>query len=159
MVRMTRMSSKKLGELLVEEGLLDKEKLDEALQEQKGSGEMLGEVLVRLGRVTERDIAKTVANQFALPYLAVSQYFIPKEMLVLLPVPELVEHQCVPLDRIGKLLLLAISGPMDMKFLEKVEADSQSEICLYVSTASEIEEALDRHFAGHTGKKEGDAAT
>ncbi len=147
MVRMTRMSTKKLGELLIEGGVVDKDKLEEALKQQKTSGELLGEVLVRLGWVTERDIAKTVATQFALPYLAVSQYFIPKEVLGLIPVQDLIEHQCVPIDRIGKLLLLGISGPMDIKLLERMESQSGSEICLYVSTASEIETVLDQSFS------------
>src|SRR3989338_7350707 len=112
MVRLTRMSNKKLGELLMEEGVLGKDKLEEALKQQRGSGEMRGEVLVRLGIVTERDIAKTVATQFALPYLAVSQYFIPKDVIKVLPLQTLVEHQGVPIDRIGKPLLLAICSPV-----------------------------------------------
>lgn len=151
MVRMTRMSNKKLGELLIEEGLLDKARLDEALLQQQGTGEMLGEVLVRLGIVSEKDIARTVATQFALPYLPVTQYFLPKEVLGLIPVQELVEHQCVPIDRIGKLLLLAISTPVDIKVLESMEKSTGTEICLYVSTVSEIEQVLDQHFAGKTG--------
>lgn len=156
MVRMTRMSTKKLGELLIEEGLVDQAKLAEALKQQQASGEMLGEVLVRLGAVSERDIAKVVATQFALPYLAVSQYFIPKDVLGLVPVSELIEHQCIPLDRIGKLLLLGISGPIDTKVLEGFEKRTGCEICLYVSTASEIETALDRSFAG-AGAKPGES--
>ena len=146
MVRLNRSSTKKLGELLIEEGLLDKEKLDEALLQQKTSGERLGEVLVRLGRVTEKDIAKTVADQFALPYLGVSQYYLPKEITGILPVESLVEYHCVPIDRIGKVLLLAISGPVDLKVLEGMEQKSGLEISLFVSTTSEIETALDTHF-------------
>lgn len=157
MVRMTRMSNKKLGELLIEEGVLDKPKLEEALQQQKATGEMLGEVLVRMNLVTERDIARTVATQFALPYLPVTQYFLPKEVLGILPVQDLVEHQCVPIDRIGKLLLLAIATPVDMKVLEGMEQKSGMEICLYVSTASEIEQTLDKHFASGTAPS-GEAA-
>ena len=130
MVRLTRMSNKKLGELLMEEGILGKEKLEEALRQQQSSGEMLGEVLVRLGLVTERDIAKTVATQFALPYLAVSQYFIPKDVLKILPLQTLVEHQCVPIDRIGKMLLLAICTPVDAKILEGMEKGAASPIIM-----------------------------
>ena len=146
MVRLNRSSTKKLGELLIEEGLLDKEKLEEALKQQKTSGERLGEVLVRLGRVTEKDIAKIVADQFALPYLGVSQYFLPKDIDKVLPVESLVENHCVPMDRIGKVLLLAISGPVDMKVLEELERKAGCEIALVVSTTSEIEGALDAHF-------------
>ena len=152
MVRLNRSSTKKLGELLMEEGLLDKEKLEEALKQQKGSGERLGEVLVRLGRVTEKDIAKIVADQFALPFLGVSQYFLPKDIASILPVETLVENQCVPMDRIGKILLLAISGPVDIKVLEAMEAKAGCELALFVSTTSEIEGALDAHFRKKEGK-------
>ncbi len=154
MVRMARMSTKKLGELLIEGGLIDQAKLDEALKQQKGSGERVGEALIRLGWVSERDIARTVATQFALPYLAVSQYFIPKEVLALLPVRELADHRCVPLDRFGNLLAVAIAGPVDPQALERMEQRSGCEIFLYVSTASEIEGALAKSFpAGGTGGK------
>ena len=156
MVRMARMSTKKLGELLMEAGLIDQAKLDEALkqQQQKGKGERLGETLIRLGWVTERDIARTVATQFALPYLAVSQYFIPKEVLALLPVQELIDHRCMPLDRFGTLLTLAIAGPVDPAALERMEKGSGCEICLYVSTASEIEGALAKSFPSAVKKGE-----
>ncbi len=146
MVRMARMSTKKLGELLIEAGLIDQAKLEEALKQQKGSGERVGEALTRLGWVTERDIARTVATQFALPYLAVSQYFIPKEVLNLIPVQELADHRCVPLDRFGRLLTMAIAGPVDSQALLRMEQRSGCEICLYVSTASEIEGALAKNF-------------
>ena len=146
MVRMARMSTKKLGELLIEAGLIDPAKLEEALKQQKTSGERLGETLIRLGGVTERDIARTVATQFALPYLAVSQYFIPKEILALLPSQELKDHQCMPLDRFGNLLAVAIAGPVDPAAMERMEKGSGCEIFLYVSTASEIEGALAKSY-------------
>ena len=154
MVRMARMSTKKLGELLMEAGLIDQAKLDEALKLQKGSGERLGETLIRLGWVTERDIARTVATQFALPYLAVSQYFIPKEVLALLPVQELIDHRCMPRDRFGTLLTVAIAGPVHPAALERMEKGSGCEICLYVSTASEIEGALAKSFPSAMKKGE-----
>ena len=146
MVRMARMSVKRLGELLVEAGLIDQARLDQALAQKKSPGERLGQVLVRLGWATEQDIAKTVATQFALPYLAVSQYYIPKEVLTLLPRGELAEHRCIPLDRFAKVLTMAIAGPVDPAVLEGMEKRSGCEIHLYVSTAAEIEQALEKAF-------------
>ena len=154
MVRMARMSTKKLGELLMEAGLIDQAKLDQALSQQKGAGERLGESLIRLGWITERDIARTVATQFALPYLAVSQYFIPKEVLRLIPLRELSEHRCMPLDRFGNLLTMAIAGPVDPAARERMEKGSGCEISLYVSTASEIEGALAKGFPDEAKKGE-----
>jgi len=155
MARLTRISNKKLGEILLEGGLIDEDKLNEALDEQKASGELLGEVLVRLGHVTEQDIARTIATQFAMPYIDVSQYDIPEDVLSILPAERLIEYQCLPLDQIGKVLIMAVAGPVSAKVLETFEKASESEVFLYVSCASEIERGLDRHFGG--GKEKGES--
>lgn len=147
MVRLTRLSSKKLGELLLEGGLLDKDRLDHALQEQAKSHELLGEVLVRLGYVTELDIARSLAMQFALPFLNVSQYDVNRDVLARFPPSMLMEHQCLPLDQIGQIVILAIGGPIDAKVMEQFERVAGCEVHLYVSTAAEIEKALDKYLA------------
>lgn len=146
MVRLTRLSTKKLGEILLEGGIIDREKLDHALEEQKKSHELVGEVLVRLGHVTEQDIARCLAMQFALPYLNVARYDVNRDVLVRFPAPMLLEHQCIPLDQIGQVVIMAIGGPIDPKVLEQFERVAGTEVHLYVSAASEIERALDKYL-------------
>ena len=148
MARLTRLSGKKLGELLVEGGVIDETRLAKALEEHKATGELLGEVLVRLGFVSEPDIAKTLATQFALPYISVSQYFISKEVLDVFPSPLLLTHQCVPLDKIGGVALVAVSGPLNPTVIEELEKACGCEVFLFVSTLSEIERTLDKLFGG-----------
>jgi hypothetical protein len=57
-----------LGTLLIERGYIDQEKLDEALRQSAGSGERLGEVIVRMGWASEDDLAKVLAEQWHLRY-------------------------------------------------------------------------------------------
>lgn len=144
MARLTRLSGKKLGELLIEAGLLDDARLQKALVEQKATGELLGEVLVRLGFVSEIDIAQTLAMQFALPFIHVSQYYVNKDVLALFEPQKLLSHQCVPLDKIGQVVVMAVSGPMDVKVIEELEKKCGSEILLFVTTLGEIEKALEK---------------
>ncbi len=143
MPRPTRLTGKKLGELLVEGGLMDEEKLQKALVEQKGTGELLGEVLVRFSFVSEADIASTLAKQFALPYISVSQYFVSKAVAGIFDPKQLATHQCVPLDKIGKVVIMAVSGPLDPDVIATFEKSAGCEIFLYVSTLSEIEKGLE----------------
>ena len=143
MPRPTRLTGKKLGELLVEGGLIDDGKLAKSLAEQKGTGELLGEVLVRLGFVSEVDIASTLAKQFALPYISVSQYFVSKAVAAQFDPKMLATHQCVPLDKIGKVVIMAVSGPLEPEVIASFEKATGCEIFLYVSTLSEIEKGLE----------------
>ena len=139
----TRLTGKKLGELLVEGGVIDDGKLQKALAEQKGTGELLGEVLVRLTFASEGDIASTLAKQFALPYISVSQYYVSKAIAGMFDPKTLATHQCVPLDKIGKVVIMAVSGPLDPDVIAGFEKASGCEVFLYVSTLSEIEKGLE----------------
>src|SRR4051794_2189372 len=62
-------SRRQLGALLVDAGLIDEGRLEEALREGAQTGERLGEVVVRHGWVTEDDVAKFLADQWDLPYV------------------------------------------------------------------------------------------
>jgi general secretion pathway protein E/type IV pilus assembly protein PilB len=143
MARLIRTTNKKLGEILLEGGLLDEQQLKNALEEQQRSGELLGEVLLRLGYVAEEDVARTLSMQFALPYISVLQYEISPEALGVFPRDLLRQHLCIPLDRLGKVLVMAVAGPLDKELLDKLEKMSGCEIALYVSRMSEILQVLE----------------
>lgn len=146
MANLTRLSTKKLGELLLESGAITHEQLETGLSEQKKSDEPLGSLLVELGYVGEKAIAKTLSTQFSLPYIEVSHYYISKEALKPFSKEFLRKQLCIPLDRIGNVTILAVSGPVDPEVLGEIEEKAGGEVALYVSTSSEIRKALDLQF-------------
>ena len=60
-------STERLGDLLVRDGLITREQLQQALTEQKGTGNRLGYTLVKLGFVEETEITKMLARQYRMP--------------------------------------------------------------------------------------------
>lgn len=142
MVNVPKLIRKKLGEILVEEGLLKDDQVQEALKKQKESGGLLGEVLVKLQYVSEIDIARAIAKQFGLPYIDVSKYHIAKDVQGIIPAEMMHENQFVPLDKLGKALLLAVSGVLNGEVFEQLEKITGSRLFIYVSTASSVAEAL-----------------
>jgi type IV pilus assembly protein PilB len=152
MVRITRMTKKRLGELLRDEGLVNDEQIEEALASQRKSGELLGEVLVRLGYVTESDIAQTIVTQFGLPYLAVKQYYLAEEVVKLFPERLMRQYQFIPLDKIGNVITIAVGGLLNFDVLTELENMSGARIQVFVSTWSEIKAAIDVRFKGSKGE-------
>ncbi len=148
MVRITRMTKKRIGDLLRDEGLVNEAQIDEALSEQRKSGELLGEVLVRLGYVAESDIAQTIVTQFGLPYLAVKQYYLSDEVIKLFPERLMRQHQFIPLDKIGNVITIAVGGLLNFDILSELENMSAAKIQVFVSTWSEIKAAIDERFKG-----------
>jgi hypothetical protein len=142
MAQMTKLGRRKLGEILVQEGLLKEDQIQEALKRQRGTGEFFAEACVQLSYVTEMDIARTLVKQFGLPFINAAAYRIPKDAAGSIPPEFMLLNQVVVLDRIGKTLLVAVSGLPSGEVFDKLEKVSGCQIFLYVSTAAQVREAL-----------------
>jgi len=140
-----RLLRKKLGALLVEEGVLKEDQLQEALKRQRGTGEGLVDVLSTLGFITEQEVARAVAKQFGLPYIDPAMYRIPKDAFEGIPADLMRQNQFVALDRIGKTLLVAVAGVLNFEVLEKLEKASGLQVFVYVATVSQVHTALDKN--------------
>lgn len=153
--RVTRMTKRRLGELLRAEGLVTEDQVQAALVEQRKSNLFLGEAMVKLGFVTEEAIASTIAQQFNLPYIASEQYQVDKAVLDVFPESLAWEYQFLPLERIGPVLIIVGSGLMNHDVLSELERISGCKICQFVGTWNDIRRALDEHFKDR--KKDDDA--
>ncbi|HLY09876.1 MAG TPA: hypothetical protein VKW04_11275 [Planctomycetota bacterium] len=145
MVQIARLIRKKMGEVLVDEGLVKDDQVQEALRRQRTTGESFGEILVSMGFVTETDIARTLVKQSGLPYLDASRYRINKDGVQAIPAELMWLNQFVVLDKIGKTLLVAIANVLSPEIFEKLERVSGSQIFVYVSTWSQVQTALEKN--------------
>jgi hypothetical protein len=145
MVQIAKLIRKKMGEVLVDEGLIKEEQVQEALRRQRAHGEGFGEILVAMGLVSEVDIARTLVKQSGLPYLDASKYRINKDGVQAVPGELMWLNQFVVLDKIGKTLLVAISNVLPGEVFDKIEKLSGSQIFVYVSTTSQVKQALEKN--------------
>lgn len=151
MAKVRRMTKKRLGELLVDEGLITDDQVQEALAEQKKTKELLGEVLVRKSYVTEQDIARTLATQFSLPFISARKYNVPKEVADLVPDEMLEKYQFVPIDQFADVLTIVVSGVVDTAALEEIEKLTGCTVKVCVGTATDVREVRER-FKGEAAK-------
>jgi type IV pilus assembly protein PilB len=140
-----RQFSRRLGEILLEEGLITVDQLQQALKRQYMAGQSLSESLVRMKALTETDIARVISRELGCPYLDASRYDIPPEILHLIPVDVAVECLILPLDRIGRSLLLACTGSVPAEILDAIARRSKLRVFLCIATPSQILEAIKRN--------------
>ena len=131
----------KLGEILTEQGLIDKNQLKHALEEQNEQGinkKRIGSYLIDLGYVSEKEIAQALGIQFNLPVMSLEGIRIKPDVLDLIPESMMSKFNIVPLFKIGKELTIAISDPTDFNLLDIISSVSRCKVVPVVAPYSEI---------------------
>ena len=141
-----RIITKRIGEVLLERGLITRKKLEEALIHQKEHGGLMGQVLIKLGMVTEEDVALALTAQYGFPYLPLESYEIDVALTFLIPERVAREYCLIPIDRIGNALTLAMADPSNVKAIEDIELMTKCVVQTFVSTPSDIEKAIAKHY-------------
>src|SRR4051812_5970679 len=90
-----------LGEILVKRKRITNEQLEHALSVQKKENGFVGEILVKLGYLEERDIVVALVLQCGLPYIAVNKYTIDPAIVRLIPKDVAQRERVIALDKIG----------------------------------------------------------
>lgn len=137
---------KLLGEILVENNIIELDQLKEALDVQSKNGGLIGEIIVGLGFAKEEEIAQCISYQYAFPYLPLENYDIPEEVINLVP-QNVAQHYClVPIDKIGNTLTIAMSNPLNIEAAEDLEDVTSLDVQIFVSTASDVRDVIKRCY-------------
>ena len=133
---------KKLGECLIQAGLITQEDLQAALAEQQRTGERIGAVLVRLNLATEKQVIKALAHQLGLPYVSLRDDPPERSAIVLIPKDIALERVCVGVRQHENLLTVATAGPLSAPLAEDLEILTGHRIEQVVATGSDIIDAI-----------------
>ena len=142
MVALNRLTKKRLGEILVEQGLLSPEQVQDALRMQHQTGMMFGETLVQNKLITEDKIVAVLVAQFGIPYIKPVNYKIPKELLEIFEPSMMRKFQFVPMDSIGNVLIIAIAGLLAEDVFKEIETQTGCSLQIFLTKMSEIEGVL-----------------
>ncbi|HQH53328.1 MAG TPA: DnaA/Hda family protein [Candidatus Hydrogenedentes bacterium] len=111
---------RRLGEMLVGEGIISQKQLDEALDKKENHGGFVGQILVELGHIRQNDLISFLVKQCKIPHISLADYHINNELLSLVPEEICVQHGLLPIDKLGKILTVAMVDPLDADALEAV---------------------------------------
>lgn len=146
MLPFKRLVQKQLGELLIERGLITKQQLEKALSVQKDKGGLIGQILVVLGFTKEDEIAQALTVQYGFPYLPLQNYELNKAVVQIVPENVAKQYCLIAVDRIGDTLTVAMSNPLNLKAVEDIELLSKSNVQVFVSTMTDINNAIVKFY-------------
>jgi type IV pilus assembly protein PilB len=129
---------KKLGEILVEGGLLTQKQLEQALPFQKKSNLKLGQFLVREGIVSEVQIVDLVSNQLKLEKYRPDKHVIDMEVARLIPADVAHKYGVAPLQKNGMLVTVAMTDPLDINALDAIEVFTNCEVEAVICTEQQL---------------------
>lgn len=138
--------AKRLGELLIEKGLIRPEDLAKALSEQSRSGEFLGTTLVRMGAVKEPELMAALSEQFGLPLIHLREASIDPGVVRLVPAKFVSHYKVMPVKSEGKVLTVAIHDPLVRWPLDELALQLGFEVESVLASETEITEAIRRYY-------------
>lgn len=139
----------RLGDLLVNSGVITAEELQKGLELQKGSGRKLGETLVDEGLATEENIARALSSQLRYDMVDLQNVEIPEDVLNLVPANVLKKYKMLPFEYSPdnmNVLRVAMSDPMDMAAMDDVNIITNLQVEPVVATMRSVMLAIDRYY-------------
>jgi len=133
---------KKIGECLIQAGLITEDDLRIALEEHRRTGERVGVVLVRMNLATEKRIAKALAFQLGFPYVNLAENPPDPSAVILIPKEVALERVCVAVRLEKNLLTVAMSDPMLFSLVQDLEFQTGYRIKQIVATRGDIVDAI-----------------
>ena len=146
---MARFNKIRIGDCLVQKGLITEEQLQQALEAQKQKGSKIGETLVDLGFITEDDLIDVLTEQLRIEYVDLRKYKVPEEVTELLKESFMRENSLLPIGYdplVPNVLRVAMADPTDIIAIDDISIITNLQVDPVLSTKAHINIAIDKIF-------------
>ena len=138
----------RIGDALIDSGLINQEQLEIALEIHQKDGRRLGEVLVDLGYVTDQQIIQTMEYLYHIPYVDLTAKNIERDIVSMISESMAQKHSIIPIGIEDNVLSVAMADPLDFYAIDDVQIVTGYEVKPYMSTPAEVNMAINRYY-GH----------
>lgn len=135
---------KRLGDILLGQGLLTEKQLAAALEMQLQSGEKLGEAIIKLGYVSAGKVADALSEHLRIPRVDFSKLYIPPEVINLVSETMIVDRNILPIKLKNGILSVAMVDPLNITVIDELQDLTGYAVSPLIATAEEIEAAFQR---------------
>ncbi len=151
---------KRLGDMLVDAGVITDEQLGQALKKQRELGLRLGETLIELKMTDENEIAEALHQQMGLPLARIREAKLAPEIIALVPENIVRKHNVLPFEldeENPNILRVAMSDPLDIIAIDDLSIVTNMQIDVMVATPSDIHFGIERYYGNEQVAKMADA--
>lgn len=138
--------NKRLGDLLVDSGLINQEQLNYALQRQKATGKKLGELLIEEGIIQEKQIIEVLEFQLGIPHMDLDKYYIDPDIPRLINENLARRHSLIPIRKDRDKLIVAMSDPLNIFARDDVKIATGLEVEPVIATRNDIVNAIEQYY-------------
>ncbi len=139
-------TGERIGDLLMREGLITRDQLDKALQEQRQNGTRVGYNLVKLGFVQETEVTKMLARQHRMPAVDLSKFEVDPRIAKLIPGELATKHLVLPLKRDGRTLTVAMADPTNLGVIDDLKFITRYDIFPVIAGEYTLRNAVEKHY-------------
>ncbi|OIJ10574.1 type II secretion system protein GspE [Anaerobacillus alkalilacustris] len=137
---------KRLGDLLVEAGLLQKDQVEATLRSKK-QGQKLGDALLERGLITEQQLIEVLEFQLGIPHISLQRYPVDTTLMNIVPKELARRNILIPIKRNGDQLLVAMADPMDYNALDDLRMSTGFQVEQVIASKEDILQAINKHYA------------
>lgn len=149
---MVERQKKRIGEILIEEGILSKENVEEALAQQKQQGGLIGQILLRMGYLTEDQLVSVLCKQLDVPFMPLASYSVDLEAARRLDETFCRRYLLLAFDQDDRHIFLAVADPLHDSAIAEVEKKTGLKPQVFAAIPTDISRTLDLAF-NTTGPK------
>ncbi|MCK4263482.1 MAG: type II secretion system protein GspE, partial [Candidatus Aminicenantes bacterium] len=135
-----------LGELLLQEKLLNSDQLKSALDFQKKNAVAIGTAIVSLGYISEEGMAQALSRQLGYPYINLDQFEVYADVIDLIPLEIAKKYLIMPIHRIRSFLTLAMVDPTDLGIIEDIRFRTGLSIQPVIASESGVMNAINKYY-------------
>ncbi len=138
--------SERIGDLLLREGLISREQLQKALDEQRQNGTRVGYNLVKLGFIQENELTRCLARQFKMPAVDLSNFEVDAKLVKLVPADLATKNLVLPLKRDGRTLTVAMADPTNLGVIEDLKFITRYDIFPVIAGEFTLRNVIEKHY-------------
>jgi len=138
--------SQKLGQILLKEGLITQNQLDEAVRIMEKTHNRLGRILVKLAYIEEKSIVECLSRQYNYPIIDITEHTIPEKVIKQIPYEIAKKHFALPIDFKDNTLIVAMADPTDSIAIEDIQFKTNLSIKATLTTEKEIIVAFKKYY-------------
>jgi type IV pilus assembly protein PilB len=138
---------KKLTDILLDAKIVTPQDLEKAVKIHAETGGNLKDIFIKEGFVKERDLMAALSRELFIPYLELSKYKIDSSLIQLLPEKIARQYKVIPLSRMGNVLTVAMSDPLNIFAIDDLKVITNHDIDIVLAGEKDINKVLDKFFS------------